>query len=60
MKQQFVVTHRYTSLQLTGNTRRIFNRPRNKRVTVLRKYKDELSVLWTQHFDRRRVCKPTE
>jgi hypothetical protein len=56
MKQQFVVTHRYTILQETQKTWTILNRPTLKRVVFIRTYKDKNFCLWTQHFDRRCVC----
>jgi hypothetical protein len=41
MKQQFVITHRYTVLQETEETWQIPNRPTHKNVMFLRKYKEK-------------------
>jgi hypothetical protein len=58
MKQQTVVTHRYTILQGTKKTWPILNRPALKHVIPLWKCKEK-QILWTQHLDRWCVCNPT-
>jgi len=40
MKQQFVVTHRYTTLRETKKKSPILSRPKLKHVMFLRKYKN--------------------
>jgi hypothetical protein len=52
MKQQFVVTHRYTILQKTYKTWQIINRPPLEHVTFLRKCKEKQffvdTTLWQE------------
>ena len=52
MKQQFVITSRYTTLQGTENTSAVINRACYIIATI---YKQTI-CLCTQHFDRQCVC----
>jgi len=56
MKQQFVITTRYTILQKTENTSPILNRATLKHVTSLLQYVDKPFPYGHEHFDRQFVC----
>ena len=56
MKQQTVVTYRYTLLQEIGKTWTTLGIPTLKHVTCLGKCKGEPFFFWIQNFHGRRVC----